>query len=197
MQEEANMRADGALRVSAHDVAREIRRRLPGVGRVVVQKLLYYCQGWHLAHTGQPLFSERIEAWTAGPVVATLWREEERQMPRPEPHSLQPDALQTVGYVVSRYGAMTGPQLIDLTHEEAPWRDISRSEKAGRDEPIPLESIRAYFESELADQRVLAKQAVSDPRVVQLLSDATRQLHEGPWTEDDPEEIRARLEALG
>jgi uncharacterized phage-associated protein len=32
-----------------------------------LQKLLYYTQAWYLAFTGQPLFSESIEAWVHGP----------------------------------------------------------------------------------------------------------------------------------
>ena len=57
---------------SAHDVAREVRSLLPSAGRVKVQKLLYYCHGWHLAFTGNPMFSERVEAWELGPVVPAV-----------------------------------------------------------------------------------------------------------------------------
>ena len=191
------MRPEGAVPVSAHDVARELRRRLPGAGVTVVHKLLYYCQGWHLAHTGRQLFSERIEAWINGPVVAAVWRAEERSEPVPEPHSLLPDALQTVGYVVSRYGKMTPQQLIDLTHEEPPWRDIARSEKAGRDEPIPLEKIKAFFDTEADTTKTLASVAARDPTIIRLMAESAERMHQGPGSVDAPEAIRARLEALG
>jgi Protein of unknown function (DUF4065) len=62
--------------LSAHDVARELRQRLPYAGDVKIHKLAYYCQGWHVAWTGEPMFREAVEAWTNGPVVAhgsQLW----------------------------------------------------------------------------------------------------------------------------
>src|SRR4051812_11408513 len=64
---------------SAHDVAAEIRRRLPGVPTKRLHKLLYYCQGHHLATFGEPLFSETISAWDMGPVVGQLWYAESQQ----------------------------------------------------------------------------------------------------------------------
>jgi uncharacterized phage-associated protein len=38
-----------------------------------LQKLLYYCQGWHLAWDGEPLFGEEFEAWLSGPVCRELY----------------------------------------------------------------------------------------------------------------------------
>lgn len=40
-----------------------------------IQKLVYFGHGWHLAFTDDPLIDERIEAWTYGPVVPTLYHE--------------------------------------------------------------------------------------------------------------------------
>src|SRR5262249_49336794 len=64
------------MAVSARDVAPALRERLPDLGTVKLHKLLYYCQGHHLAIFGEPLFSETISAWDMGPVVGTLWRGE-------------------------------------------------------------------------------------------------------------------------
>lgn len=50
------------MTVSAHDVAAELRKRLPGVDDQKLHALLYYCQGHHLAHTSEPLFHEEIHA---------------------------------------------------------------------------------------------------------------------------------------
>ncbi len=60
------------MTASAHDIASALRERLPGIGKKKLHKLLYYCQGHHLATFGRPLFSEQIYAWDMGPVVAAL-----------------------------------------------------------------------------------------------------------------------------
>lgn len=60
--------------VSAHEVAAELRRLLPGVPAKKLRKLLYYCQGHHLAHVEEPLFTEPVMAWDMGPVLATRAR---------------------------------------------------------------------------------------------------------------------------
>jgi uncharacterized phage-associated protein len=110
---------------SAHDAARELRRQLAGVETVKLHKTLYHVQGWHLAWTGQPAFSEDIAARADGPVVADLWRAEmhgDKTPPDQEPD----DKLKAViAYVVANYGQLTGKQLIARTHQERPWRDAS------------------------------------------------------------------------
>jgi uncharacterized phage-associated protein len=64
------------MAVPARAIAAALRERLPDIGSVKLHKLLYYCQGHHLATFGEPLFSETISARDMGPVVGTLWREE-------------------------------------------------------------------------------------------------------------------------
>lgn len=110
---------------SAHDVAAELRRRLPGLPTKKLHKLLYYCQGHHLATFSRPLFSESISAHHMGPVVAQLWYREKNREEPPPPTPLDEGQLNSMGYVVSRYGALTGKDLELLTHSEAPWRDAT------------------------------------------------------------------------
>jgi uncharacterized phage-associated protein len=98
--------------VSARDVADEIRRRLPGLGTKKLHKLLYYCQGHHLAVYDEPLFPEAISAWDMGPVVASLWREERSDVvPLGINLDLSERVLNTIGYVISRYGALSDTDL--------------------------------------------------------------------------------------
>jgi hypothetical protein len=70
--------------LSAHDVAAELRRRMPGLPTVKLHKLLYYCQGHHLADLGEPLFAETVTAWDMGPVVGELRRAEKDGETPPE-----------------------------------------------------------------------------------------------------------------
>ena len=108
--------------VSVYDVAAEMRSRLPGIGTKKLHKLLYYCQGHHLATFGQPLFTETISAWDMGPVVGSLWFQEKQDGIKEASSELAEAALNTLGYVVSRYGALTARDLEHLTHSEAPWQ---------------------------------------------------------------------------
>ena len=115
------------MAVSAHDIAAVLRARLREPGVVKVHKLLYYVQGWHLAWTGRPAFSERIEAWTNGPVVADLWRDEKHGSSR-STSQVGDDVLATIDYVLGRYGSLSGVALIRQTHLEDPWRDVSETD---------------------------------------------------------------------
>src|SRR5436305_1274853 len=95
------------MRVSAHDVAVVLRERLPGLPVKKLHKLLYYCQGHHLAAFGEPQFGETISAWDMGPVVGTLWKQEKDGEPAPVP--ARPGVAGGAGgWRVSSTGSTTG-----------------------------------------------------------------------------------------
>jgi uncharacterized phage-associated protein len=186
----------GSMMVSANDVAAELRKRLPGVGPVRLHKLLYYCQGWHLAWTGKPLFAETVQAWANGPVVGTLWAAEKHGWQPPAPSILPDDGLSVIGYVISRYGGMTAAELIRLTHDEAPWREVTECDvpDGWNDQEISCEALATFFRADAEQERLarLAKAAYDDP-------DARRALtakHDGPAVADDPAEVERRISEL-
>lgn len=180
------------MAVSAHDVARELRKRLPGSGVAKIHKLLYYCQGWHLAFTGQPMFREDLEPWAMGPVVADLWHDEDKRRTPPPAEELDVSAVATLAYVVSRYGRLTGIDLIHLSHAEDPWLKAS-------DNPwslsISYEALAGFFRSdeEVARASELADRALADERILSLVDEARTRVDESTGTFDDPAEIRRRL----
>jgi uncharacterized phage-associated protein len=133
--------------VSAEVVAAELRRRLPGLPTKKLHKLLYYCQGHHAAVLDEALFVETVSAWDMGPVVGQLWKAESSDgQSRDVPSETLTEAqLNTIGYVVSRYGSLSGRDLETLSHNEAPWRDANRNRRPGTSEKIPLESMREFF----------------------------------------------------
>ena len=45
------------------------------ISNLKLQKLLYYVQGYYLAYFNKPLFNEKIEGWTLGPVVPVVYTE--------------------------------------------------------------------------------------------------------------------------
>lgn len=134
---------------SAHEVAYEIRKRLPGVPVKKLHKLLYYCQAHHAAAFNSPMFSETVSAWDMGPVVGELWWSEKQGdlLHRPTTQSLTEAELNTIGYVLSRYGNLSGTDLERLTHSETPWIDADAERQAlGRSTGrITLEAMRSFF----------------------------------------------------
>jgi len=96
---------------SVHEVAREVRLRQPGIPRLRLSELLHHCQGHHLAYTGDQLFAEPVSAWDHGPVVGMLWFDEEHAPGEHDASGAAPldeAALNTIGYVLSRSGRLSG-----------------------------------------------------------------------------------------
>lgn len=104
------------MSVPARAVAAALRERIPGLAGGRLHGLLYCCQGHHLSVFGRPLFSEPIPAGEAGPVVDSLGRD-----PKGRLLELGEAELNTVGYVVSRYGGLAAEDLEDLVHSGEPW----------------------------------------------------------------------------
>lgn len=179
------------MTVSAHDVARELRARRPGLPTMKLHKLLYYCQGHHLATCGEPLFRETISAWDMGPVVASLWKQESSGVMPTSGAPLNEAQLNTVGYVLSRYGALTGTDLAHLTHSETPWQRANAHRPPGGTSRIREEWIKEYFETAGApdeDDEVTPDGA----DVKRLLDGALERLAESLHP-DSLDELRARL----
>lgn len=176
--------------VSAHDVAAVLRARLPGLPVVKLHKLLYYCQGHHLAVFSRPLFSDTVSAWDMGPVVGSLWFAEKHGERAPATE-LDEAVMNTVGYVISRYGALSGTDLMHLSHSEDPWRRADAGRRPGTSVPIPLSWMEDYFRSAAADDDVVFDAAA----VAEWLGDAER-TRDVPARRDDPAEILARIDDL-
>ena len=98
-----------------------------------LQKLLYYCQGWHLAWEAEKLFDAEIQAWLNGPVVREIYDLHRGlysvECPWPDhgdPTALSYDESTTVDAVLETYGDWTPEQLSQTTHREPPWREARK-----------------------------------------------------------------------
>ncbi len=117
-----------------------------------LQKLVYYCQAWHLVWEDERLFSDPIQAWANGPVVRSLYEQHRGQLmvatwPSGSSSRLAPGESSTVDIVLQTYGAMSGADLSALTHREAPWL-LARSGLADGERgnsQIPLDSMAEYY----------------------------------------------------
>ncbi|MGH3936990.1 MAG: Panacea domain-containing protein [Pseudonocardiaceae bacterium] len=183
------------MTLSAHDVAAVLRDRLPGVPTKKLHKLLYYCQGHHLVTFDEPLFSETISAWDMGPVVGILWHTEKQGNASRVHREMDEAQLNTVGYVLSRYGALTGRDLENLTHSEEPWQLANSGRRPGESARIKLEWITQYFRISGGTDGEEDEGLLDSAAVTQWLRDAEKR-REDPARPDSPEELMARLEEL-
>ena len=185
------------MTLSARDVAAALREQRPGLPTKKLHKLLYYCQAHHLAVFDEPLFSETISAWDMGPVVGALWYEEKQgDLSAPHPRRAMDEAqLNTIGYVLSRYGALTGQDLENLTHSEQPWQLADSGRRPGESARIKLEWIKHYFRARASTEDEEDEAMLDSASVTQWLQDAEKR-RETPARPDNPEELLAKLEEL-
>lgn len=99
------------------------------ISNLKLQKLLYYMQGFHLALFDAPFFNETIEAWTYGPVVPVVFREFKRYQNRsinPENYhdelQLPDEEERMFNRVYDEYSRFSAVALMQMTHNEGPWR---------------------------------------------------------------------------
>lgn len=180
------------MTVSAHDVAAAVRDRLPGLPKKKLHKLLYYCQGYHLAQFDEPLFAESISAWDMGPVVGQLWHAEKMGEQSRAIRRLNEAQLNTVGYVLSRYGGLSGRDLENLTHCEAPWQLADSRRRPGDSARIEMGWLRDYFkESSLADHE--DDDLVLDSVAISAWLEGADERRLEPRNPDTLEQLKARL----
>ncbi|MEU4242270.1 type II toxin-antitoxin system antitoxin SocA domain-containing protein [Actinoplanes sp. NPDC026619] len=123
-----------------------------------LEKLVYYCQGWHLARHGVPLFREDIQAWRRGPVVPALYRQHRQQnnvSAWPDGDLTQLDSSQrdTVDWVTAEYGKFSAIELSHMTHSELPWRAARGAlpDSASSAAPLSIDIMRTYYSRQLTD----------------------------------------------
>lgn len=113
-----------------------------------LQKLLYLAQGWSYVWDNKAAFSDEFEAWQYGPVNEKVY-ETFRKYGRseiPEREGIDFlrdfDVTETLVAIWNEYGKKTAYDLVDLTHQQKPWRDAySKGIK------ITNNSIKQYFQS--------------------------------------------------
>lgn len=121
-------------------------------------KLVYFAHGWTLGLTGNPLCSDRAEAWQYGPVFRLLYNSlpykgsQKVEFPvknifgeSQAPASFSSDEESIINKVIDVYGKLGAFQLSNLTHEpNSPW-DVTQRERGFFSE-ISNDLIRADFE---------------------------------------------------
>jgi uncharacterized phage-associated protein len=137
---------------SAHDVAKYILERQGSISTWKLQKLVYYTQAWHLVWAEKPLFQDRIEAWSNGPVVPTLYSQHRGQFSvskwrKGDTERLTVRETKTIDRVLEAYGSLSGQQLVSLTHNEDPWlrARVGLSDMELSKNQITTESMSSFY----------------------------------------------------
>lgn len=111
-----------------------------------LQKLLYYCQGFHLAIKGTALFSDKILHWDHGPVVESLYHEFKTNGANPIEYksewkfdNITANQKEVIDEVFGVYDQFSAWQLRNMSHNESPWKDTQDCEE------IPINSMKTFF----------------------------------------------------
>lgn len=122
-------------------------------------------------------------------MVGWLWRAERDGEPVPDQQGLDEAQMNTVGYVLSRYGRLTGRDLETLSHGEEPWRSAAQHRRPGssvRIEPRVMRSSSSQAEGD--DETV-----VLDSAQVSAWLEGAQERRSSPSQPDDLAVLRARL----
>jgi uncharacterized phage-associated protein len=120
------------------------------ISHLKLQKLLYYCQGFHLAIHDTPLFTEPIFHWEHGPVVEAVYRQFNQYgsdaLPIPQNldlSQLTSVQIESIQEVYDVYGQFSAWKLRQMTHDEEPWLTTKDGEE------ISHVVLKRFFKSRL------------------------------------------------
>ncbi|WP_433730931.1 Panacea domain-containing protein [Actinoplanes sp. CA-051413] len=170
------------MTTSAHAVTAALHQRRTGLGASRLNSLLYLCQGHHLGDLGEPLFAEPLFAVAGGAVV--------EDYAGGNPDELADEHLNTIGYVIARYGNLSAGDLRTLVRAADPWKLAAARPEDPRIEWLWLQD---WFERQAAALEV-DEPRLSRQQMTQLAERAlTEPLRSGePLTRDV---IEARIAA--
>lgn len=120
-----------------------IIQNIPKITQLTLQKLLYFVQGLASVIKEEPAFEEPIFNWNYGPVVREVYDMYKgfgaNEIIEENDINLSPCIEKIIEIVVRDYGKFNPSALIELTHEEMPWKTTQKNEI------IEFDKIRDYF----------------------------------------------------
>lgn len=116
---------------------------IPKITQLTLQKLLYYVQGLTSVIKEEPAFNEFILNWDYGPVVREIYDIYKdygaNEISEQQEIQLSPCLEEIIEIVVRDYGRFNPSALIELTHEETPWKSTKKNDV------IEFDIIKDYF----------------------------------------------------
>lgn len=143
------------MKTKVIDVADYILSKLGELSAMKLQKLVYYCQAWHMVWEDKPLFNEEIEAWANGPVIPKLYALHRGIFSltpaffNGDINKISVESKRVIDQVLKFYSPKTPQWLSDLTHMEDPWKlaRVGVPDGEPSDKVITKASIAEYYGS--------------------------------------------------
>ena len=169
----------------ARCVANEFIRRANACGsprtHLQIQKLVYFAHARLLVIHGEPLISQRFEAWEYGPVVAVLYHDlkrngadgVEQDIPTVTSPAYSSRETDIFDWCFNQYGHQSGPKLTTLTHANgSPW---SVAASVGEN-VISNDTIADYYAAQWeGDFQTELKRINKNPAVQRLVMESLNQ----------------------
>lgn len=146
-----------ALDIAAHMIQLATGKKDP-ISNKKLQKLLYYAQVWYYTFFDKKLFSEDMEAWVHGPVVAKVYghyKNYDFQPIEPETGVQLTQLSQEVELFLLNvwdvYGKYDADYLEQLSHSETPWREARRGLEShvASKAKINLVTAKSFYEKKI------------------------------------------------
>lgn len=125
------------------------------ISNLKLQKLLYYVKGFFKAAYNKDIFENPIEAWQYGPVVREAYFHFNKFGNRSieltdetEIITFPKEEEEFFKNILEEYGQFSAIKLMNMTHEEAPWKETFSRNPQGT---IPNELIVEYFKTQIIE----------------------------------------------
>lgn len=127
---------DNFNKIRIQTLAGYILKNYGPMSHLKLQKLLYYCQAYHLAYFGDSLFDSEFQAWVHGPVCREIYdvlkgksvlysdikyNEEDFDPEIKLKENISSDQIDLIDEILESLGKWSGSELENATHSEYPW----------------------------------------------------------------------------
>lgn len=152
-------------KIDSIDLVNYILYKYGPMSHLKLQKLLFYCDAYHLAYFDAELVNDKFEAWVHGPVskkvfdflkdksllYADLHFSGDAEHTMSSYLKLTTDQRDLIDDVLSVLSLWSGMQLETATHREKPWQemrvDLGIGDKCNRE--ISKETTKVFYKTEL------------------------------------------------
>lgn len=126
-----------------------LRRKKYIVSNLKLQKILYFIQAEFLVEKNTPCFSEKIEAWTFGPVIPEVYQQYKifgnAHIPCvdvQDDFEISEQDKASIDNMIDECSKFTASQLREITHRQTPWK---KAYKSYQNNEITQLSIKEFF----------------------------------------------------